>query len=171
MTTYLFLGGSADGKWIDVHFEGQPWMISHPVDEVEGWTEVYHPHRLGGYRQTFVVYALDGWNGDDIIDRLINGSRQGEGDPRAQRLSQVRRVRIMDTPGGWTTWESEKMETHMIAELARTAHGDGLKFDGWPKVERTRLVYGDDSWHLTIARADEKADLIEFRVSVTAVPR
>lgn len=184
MTKYLFLGGSADGQRIDVPFYGQPWMIAHPPAELDlnayDWTEfasarppvneTYHPARLS-YAHT--VYALDGWRGDDIMDRLINGSRAGRAgyDPRTQKLANVQRMRIDEKR--WKPEEWGKVEAREIGNLARHAHENGLRFIDWPKCERTRYIYDEkeqfgvrDVTGLAVA-----CDFVEFRVSVLAVPR
>lgn len=65
---FLFLGGSMDGQRWSVAKPGQPYRVRH-VDEDD---EIYQASKIAGSTRTFTVYALDGWNGDDIIGRLVD---------------------------------------------------------------------------------------------------
>lgn len=68
--TFLFLGGSLDGQRWSVAQPGKPYRVRHPDDP----DETYHAAKIAGSSRTFTVYALDGWLGDDIIGRLVEGS-------------------------------------------------------------------------------------------------
>lgn len=180
---FLFLGGSQDGKRLRIPNPGYPYTVQHPIPGTPEWqdtatiadlpirVEVYRPTGIGGSRTRFLVYALDGWTGDDVVDRLVNGSRAAEGG-RGQRLGWVQRVRVSPR---WNEEESKKLEARMIADVAGKAHENGLRFTDWPTVERRELTYANpmyrDSEIEHETRPGEKADLIEFRVSVVAVPR
>jgi hypothetical protein len=156
----LFLGGSLDGQ----RRNATGRTVRVPV--ALGYeTEEYVEARLVGHRHPFTVYALQGWTGDDILDRLINGKAT---DPaKAQQIGNVQRVRV----GAMPESEIRKLEDRMVGDTAREAHSAGLRFTDWPTVTRRELMFGGGLPHEREARPGEKPDLLELRVLAVAVPR
>jgi len=88
----LFIGGSQDGKWIDVENErpfvqfairDQPAMVSFRQSEAKPTMpmiecEVYERHEFRGETGHFHYYSAEGLSADQVITKLFNGYRPQE---------------------------------------------------------------------------------------------
>lgn len=75
---YLFIGGSNDGRRIDVYrlmpyvqlYVRRKHVVCEPPEQVE--TETYKAMPFRGKSCEFWIYVLDGMTADSLIQRLID---------------------------------------------------------------------------------------------------
>lgn len=74
---FLFIGGPADGKRINVFDSYQDVRYATPSlygEEID----VYRAQKIGGSTKTFRVYVLAGMTGDQVIALLLTGYKGGD---------------------------------------------------------------------------------------------
>lgn len=74
---FLFIGGPADGKRINVTNPGEDVRYATPSLYGEK-IDVYRGSKIGGSTKTFRVYVFAGMTGDQVIALLLTGYKGGD---------------------------------------------------------------------------------------------
>ena len=77
----LFVGGEADGKWLEV-YENERWVVPMKSEALEGKSRIgvhgYTRTGLHGGGEDCILMVLDGMDSNDLIRELIVNYRRGE---------------------------------------------------------------------------------------------